>query len=197
MERDFKKDVANHKMEILLDNGLYRHLYFRNPKCFSMWFEIVTWPGKLAICGDMGDFVFRRIQDMFSFFRGEEDNPNFGYWAEKIVADERNGGHKYFSDDLFKQEVERWAKDYSEDFTKKKKKDLMLSIQEEIFDWMDDLTPEEKYRRVMDFEYEGKNIFQDFWEVSCKEYTVQYKWCCHAIPWAIKMYDEAKEGVAV
>lgn len=197
MERDFKKDVVNHKMEVVVDNGVHRHLTFRNPKCFSMWFDIVTWPGHLTICGDMGCYVFRRVHDMFTFFRDRDNRPNFGYWAEKIVANERNGGHEEFSEKLFEKRVREWAKDYSEDFSPKKKKDLMACIDEEIFEWIDDLSPEERYRRVIEFEYEGKNIFQDFWEVNSKEYTVHYRWCCYAIPWAIRMYDEAKKEVGV
>ena len=67
----FLKDVKNHGMEVRRDDGLYRHLIFRAPKdSWHQWFEVVTWPGSLAINGDMGSWCFSRIEDMFEFFRG-------------------------------------------------------------------------------------------------------------------------------
>jgi hypothetical protein len=70
-EEVFLKDVEKHEMKVLLDNGLYRHLRFAATGQYSwnQWFEIITWPGKLAYSGDMGTYVFERIEDMFEFFR--------------------------------------------------------------------------------------------------------------------------------
>jgi hypothetical protein len=72
-EQSFLKDIANHQLEILLDNGVYRHLRFKaNANSWNMWFDVVTWPGFLAYSGDMGCFVFTRIADMFEFFRSNK-----------------------------------------------------------------------------------------------------------------------------
>lgn len=68
----FLQDVADHKMTVVMDNGVYRHLRFANSDsklAFNQWFDIVTWPGFLAYSGDMGCFVFSRLKDMFEFFR--------------------------------------------------------------------------------------------------------------------------------
>ena len=59
------RDVAKHKMTVRLDNGLYRHLLFRQPDTSNLWFEIVTWPHCLTIHGDMGTWSFSRVEDMF------------------------------------------------------------------------------------------------------------------------------------
>ncbi len=83
-EEQFLKDVAGHKMRIHRDDGLYRHLEFRGPQGWHHWFEVVTWPNGLIIRGDMGNWAFSRIEDMFSFFRGQRINP--GYWQEKLLA---------------------------------------------------------------------------------------------------------------
>ncbi len=32
----------------------------------------------------------------------------------------------------------------------------------------------------------------DCWEWGCKEYTFHFLWCCYAIAWGIKTYDESK-----
>ena len=61
-EERFLKDAAAHQMEVLRDDGVNRHLRFKNPESSAYWFEIITWPGTLCIDGDMGTFVFRRLQ---------------------------------------------------------------------------------------------------------------------------------------
>jgi|SRR5665213_1794470 len=91
----FLADVANHELTIKQDNGLYRHLYFRQLGNSNMWFEIVTWPGALTINGDMGSWSFSRVDDMFRFFRSKELRINSSYWAEKITSESRYGGKGY------------------------------------------------------------------------------------------------------
>jgi len=76
----FLADVAGHKMTVLLDNGLHRHLRFRSSKdSWNMWFEIVTWPGCLMLHGDMGSWCFSRLDDMFAFFRSDKMAINAHY----------------------------------------------------------------------------------------------------------------------
>lgn len=59
-EARFPSDIATHRMTVIKDDGVYRHLRFRRPdtNCYS--FDILTWPGYLAYVGDMGDYVFQR-----------------------------------------------------------------------------------------------------------------------------------------
>ena len=91
-EESFLNDVSKHEMKVLLDNGIYRHLRFKQQGSSNMWFDVVTWPGFLAYTGDMGAFVFARLEDMFEFFRGRpvDDKDklyiNLGYWGEKLEA---------------------------------------------------------------------------------------------------------------
>jgi hypothetical protein len=45
-QQDFLRDVRQHEMAIARDDGIYRHLVFRQPE--NSWlhrFEIITWPG--------------------------------------------------------------------------------------------------------------------------------------------------------
>lgn len=109
----FQRDTATHRMTVLHDDGLYRHLRFRShhlcndaeyrPTSSFYWFDLITWPGSLAINGDCGSFVFSRITDMFEFFRSRYGiNPQ--YWAEKLRAPEPAGATEY-SEDRFRQLV--------------------------------------------------------------------------------------------
>jgi hypothetical protein len=104
----FARDTKDHQMQVLRDDGLYRHLRFRRPRTqtSAYWFDLITWPGRLTVDGDCGTFTFARLTDMFEFFRGGRINP--GYWAEKI----QSAGHgppqdlaRTCSEDLFRKLV--------------------------------------------------------------------------------------------
>ncbi len=100
----FAKDTAHHEMTVLHEDGLYRHLRFKRPDRSEYWFELVTWPGALAISGDMGGYTFRRIEDMFAFFRQpRSDVINPHYWSEKL--DGGRDSAKAYDEDLFKRRV--------------------------------------------------------------------------------------------
>ena len=69
-----KANTANHTLDVLHDDGLYRHLRMSTDDSFIWSWEIITWPGRLAIRGDIGrELVFTRVPDMFDFFR----DPNY------------------------------------------------------------------------------------------------------------------------
>jgi hypothetical protein len=89
----FAADVRGHKLTVLHEDGLYRHLRFQKPGTHFYWFDLITWPGCLAINGDMEGYTFSRVEDMFTFFRASSGwnsktiNPQ--YWAEKLRAASR------------------------------------------------------------------------------------------------------------
>lgn len=202
----FAADVKDHRMTVLRDDGLYRHVRFirwappregGDPRPTSFyWFDLITWPGCLAISGDMGGFMFARIDDMFDFFRGQRINPQ--YWAEKIRA---GGPSREFSEDRFKQVV-------IEEFTDAVKagdapRGLGKALRTEILG-----DPEIHYedgarRALAEFEYyrNEKDRYSpkrpDFrfvpdWEWDFSDWSYRYLWCCHAIQWGIRQYTEQK-----
>jgi hypothetical protein len=118
----FQRETATHRMTVLHDDGLYRHLRFRahhlcndaeyRPTSSFYWFDLITWPGALTINGDCGTFAFSRVTDMFEFFRSKYGiNPQ--YWAEKVRGETRV---KSYSEDKFRalvaDEVKEAAKDW-------------------------------------------------------------------------------------
>lgn len=180
---DFQKDVAKHVMTVKLDHGLYRHLVFKQPSTSNHWFEIVTYPWKLVLSGDMGTWVFSRLEDMFEFFRTDR-TPNFDYWAEKIQGG-NNGGRldcKVYDGDAYKarlmERLDHQERDEAETA------DLKEKLNE--LDWDDE---QAIYRQVNDLD-----IFTDLYETSMQVYSYRYMWCCHAIVWGIKEYDKSKEA---
>lgn len=111
----FTRETRLHKLEILHDDGLYRHLRCRG-RHGVYWFDVVTWPGSLAIRGDLnGAYVFSRTPDMFGFFRmRSEGSINPDYWAEKL-PEGRRSVQKY-SEDLLLQNMRQALRDEYESF---------------------------------------------------------------------------------
>lgn len=192
---NFLKDVSRHEMSVLMDNDLYRHIRFKRPDSIIYYFDIITWPGKLCITGDMGTYVFARIPDMFEFFRSprrDVSDVNLPYWAEKIQAADRSGVKK-FSSQKFRQAIEECIQDMDiltdlelgddVEGLRQRVEDEVLSCNENEY---------EAVQAAMDFTYNGTQPFQDFWDVSIKEYTYSYTWCCYAIVWGIMQYDGCK-----
>lgn len=191
----FAEDTKDHVMTVELDQGVHRCLYFGKPGTSSYSFRIVTWPGHLGYSGDMGDFMFCRLEDMFKFFRGERINPS--YWAEKCVAVSRDGGVEEFSADAFlaavRSEIEaRW--DRVEDAPPELVEDVMREAEQHAHDSRESaITWAVNY--AFDWEHNGDSgtfTMQDFWEHDCTAYTHRFLWCLHALVWGIGKYDESK-----
>lgn len=187
----FKKAVIEHEMIVVRDDGLHRHLTFKRPKSGVYHFHITTWPGYLAISGDVGCYVFSRLPDMFRFFRGDGINPS--YWGEKLQSIERNGGYRAFSEDFFhgaiKSDFEQWSFDDDEQKAK-----AWEALQDS--DLSEDSTPEslgDAVRTAMDYECPVTgNRFGDFWDHCLEDYTFSFLWCCHAIRWAVGEVDRRR-----
>lgn len=198
----FDRDVANWTMEVLLDNGLYRHLRFRMPDGGFRWFDIVTWPGRLVITGDCETFVFTRLEDMFQFFRqnGDNDGINPGYWQEKIV-DGRDRCKNFDWDDFRaaalaqfdrvtidkeNQELRDRARKYLEDTIDESEPDVHGAVE---------LIRTYAYRPggfgtpvYFQFDHDDSSLAGDSWDF-------HYIWCCRAIVFAIKQYDQHKANL--
>lgn len=185
VQADFERDIVAHQMTVKLDQGLYRHLLFKAPGSSNHWFEIVTYPWKLVISGDMGTWVFSREEDMFEFFRG--DRVNIGYWAEKV----QNGVSgcskeaKVYDADTYKSRIYQRLNDCG--LTKRQRQSIIRELND--LDWEDE---HQVQRDLYEFDHDGFQ-FTDLWETDTTVYSYHYQWCCHAIVWAIKQYD-AKEA---
>jgi len=207
----FLRDTAEHKMEVVLDQGLHRHLKFRKPGTGCYGFDIVTWPGYLAISGDMGAAMFTRLPDMLEFFRDKPDRHdaggglyiNCGYWAEKCVAND--GEKKEFDTDLFRECVKARFDEYVEEHTEEGEappawaaelweeieQDVLLTTEDHESTFfaiknMDEFKPDGA-------EYEGFR-FSDAWESSnsLEDYRFHFIWRLYAIAYAVRAYDETK-----
>lgn len=191
-EQGFLDCVKSHKINVLMDNGVYRHIRFKAPDTGNQYFDLITYPEFLVYSGDMGCFVFTRLHDMFNFFRGDGINP--GYWHEKLEAHDRMDGSEEFDVDTFHSIVRESANQQIDDMGIDVEK--ADEIREELEDAIGGVENEYEARKVAsDFDMHGVN-FPDFWEYSLERFTYRYLWACHAIQWGIGQYDASREGGA-
>ena len=187
----FLKCVSNHQMEVLLNNGVYRHLRFKAPDTGNQHFHLVTFPGRLVYCGDMGSYVFERTQDMFAFFRCPDRGVNLGYWAEKVDAQDRDGVTE-FSMDRVKEIVTEIVTDQAEDFDESERPKLQEELElllESIDVDAHELSDVVRVAESLGNELIDSDWFSDLWEYSTETYTYRFEWACYAIAWGIEQYD--------
>ena len=211
-EAEFLRDVSGHQMNVLHEDGIYRHIRFRRPGDSCYWFDLVTIPGKLIYTGDMGTFVFARLEDMFEFFRtdreyaarkGHELCINSGYWAEKLLAVDgaSKGSCEEFDADAFRRVINEyrvgWMRSaYSRNtLDKDQRRELWDAVEDDVLSNIDEYGTDVQ-RLAYDFRH-SKHYFSDLFEHRFTRYTRTFLWCCYAIAWGVKTYDESKQLAVV
>lgn len=196
----FRRETADHAMTVLHDDGLYRHVRFQRqvwrpplaaPQRSSMyWFELITAPGSLIFQGDGDSFVFRRVEDMFEFFRGPVGDINPSYWGEKLT-DGRDRVLKFNS-----EKFERRVKDAFVEACRDGgvPSGTGLALREDVLDLSD--YEHEARRALNEFEHKGFR-FYDTYEWDFDDYDWWFLWALHGIVWGIAQYDAAKATPAV
>lgn len=199
-EEEFLRDVSNHEMHIIKDDGLYRHLRFKRPGTSVMYFDLIAWPDRLCYTGDMGTYVFSRLEDMFQFFRADRERAtrhghglaiNLGYWSEKVLSGDRSGrgnGIKEFSIELARKSLKEYVRDYA-DPPKNERSEFHSDLRDSIYYSEDEWEFVEAVRN-----YRSKHLcLSDFLiDANFDEYTHHFVWCCYALAWGIQKYDEHK-----
>lgn len=206
-EESFLKDVAEHQMHVLMDNGVYRHLRFKAPGTMIEHFDIITYPGYLVYSGDMGCYVFYRLTDMFQFFRTDREylsngktlGINLGYWSEKLQAVDGNRHESSvmeYSEELFRDAVkdyfDNWVSDREP--TDKEKQELWDDLESCVLSYADE-GEHKAIEMAMDYRADKADFeMTDFYERTLREYTCRFVWCCYALAWGIQQYDKANEA---
>ena len=199
----FNKDIADHELEVIVDNGVNRILEFRNKNGSSNQFFIVMQAkGRICFTGDMGEFVFTNHDaDMLAWFHG---NMSLSYVAEKC----RTGGTRKFDEDSAKESikmmVDDFCTDYIYDYSESGCDDedddnfevalanWQQSLYDEVLDDLDFESEEAFYRTAynlsvrvddsMKFEIDACD------GIGCMEYTGHFKWCVAAMNKVADLY---------
>jgi hypothetical protein len=152
----------------------------------------------------MGTYVFSRLDDMFEFFRtdrlhsrnGDSLAINPSYWGEKLQAIDRGDGYKKWSADRFnqivKEQLVEWWRESGLD--REGRKRLREEVTSDVLDHcFDDDSGHFAMQAAFSFETEigGRKFeFVDFFDHQFEEYSYRFIWCCYAIAWGVKHYDE-------
>jgi hypothetical protein len=215
----FASNVAGHRMFVRLDQGLYRHLVFEQRKhSWNDRFEIITAPGSLTITGDRGAHTFRRIADMFQFFRMRSTpyGINASYWAEKLPDSGRSVKvySQYAMEQHLRQELRDLAEDYQRELLEWRNEDaqygeeagdkpkmpkVLRQARQLVFDALVDgdlMYSETAHVLVEDLRRVG--VAEDAWEWDLTDWDFHFLHNLHAIAWGIQQYDRAvKSGLHV
>lgn len=207
-EAEFLASIAGHQMQVMHDSGEFRHIRFGKPGTNCMHFNLTTVPGYLMITGDMGDWTFSRLRDMFEFFRAPERygpglHINLGYWSEKLVACECAGrfkskGATEFDPKKFRAAIWRRALGLARDAKQCGADDEEVAeLIDELKDVRDKADDGEQIAcaAANDFEFTctaGRYCLQDFFESDLSGYRHSFIWACYAIAWGIQQYDAAQ-----
>ena len=193
----FLEDVASHQLTVNLDQDVYRDITIKKPNDVHMHYNITTRPGFLMFSGDMGDFIFERTNDMFGFFRSEDEKYyiNPGYWGEKVQAGEVSKFDSAIACDSVKQYLTNYLDDLdlSDSEDREKSKQALEAVNDFIggnqhsgeFDFWTEINS-------WDADDAGGLELSDFWEASTTAKTYHFIWACYAIVHAIKLYDGFK-----
>lgn len=191
----FARETRHHEMTVLLDQGMYRHLRFANPKSSLYWYEITTTPNQLVFSGDGESFTFRLGLDMFEMFRhsAASGDINATYWAEKC----RTGNARSYSRERFEEYVWKQVADAEPYY-----RALRDDVREEIFDdAMYDVDYESAaLMAVLGYTYhlsrrpdaKGNRVpfrFKYIHEWDLQDFDWWFLFACHAIADAIAKYD--------
>jgi hypothetical protein len=203
-EEKFLKDISAHEMIVIRDDGINRHIRFKKPGTGCMHFDLITWPGYLCYTGDMGTYVFQRLEDMFEFFRtdrkyslrdGATLSINPSYWGEKLQSVDRHGGYEEFDKDKFTAVINsyrvNWMREYRHILDKDERRELWEAVEQDVL-WSLDDHEQSAFIAANSFSHRvnGKNFaFDDLWEHRLNSYTYRFIWCCYALAWGIEQYD--------
>lgn len=199
----FENETTEHRMTVLHDDGVYRHLRFAKPST-GMWsWSIVTWPGHLAIAGDIGDgWSFSREHDMVNFFaRGLGHGIDFRYWWEKMPGQLRDAGRK-FSPNVLKQSALDTIREW--ELGTEHEARAIAQFEDE---WSGVLYESyEQFHGVLDsFEYvvdkgareTDRYEFYDTWEWDSTDFDHHFLLACHAIAFSVRKYREYEAAIEV
>lgn len=179
----FEAETSTHQMYVEMDESPdrpYRHIRFSQPGTRIWTWSLVTWPGCLAISGDLESFTFRRLHDMFDFFRSPI-NP--GYWAEKIIAGQPR---TRFCPERFVEAVSDHVEDQRDWLSPDDFEALKRDVQKQLLDDPPEYL-EQAHEWLADYTFDNFE-FCDTWEWDLGGWDHHFLISLHAIHYGVKTY---------
>ena len=210
MTSQFTKDIARHEMTICHDDGLYRHLRFAcqpvpyvEPCTSNRSFQLFTAPGTLGISGDMGTYIFARLQDMFRFFDAPAGRINPEYWSEKVTAQDVHCPIRTFSQEKFKEVVLQDFQDRKYAFEPAEQELLLSKLKRDVLGDPDTYHEVGAREALRNFVFYSKRPgeqriefdYSESWEMDFNDFSYHFLWCLEAIVFGIARYRKVTGNV--
>lgn len=190
-----KDRLAKYQLEILHDDGLYRHLYYSWPSDpygrNNCSFHVITAPNTVTIYGDwMNAYTLHREPDMLRDFLNVS-RVDYSYWAEKLDMANKHNSIKSIDEELFMREVEEYLNEYYDDDEEKAENYL-----EQIRDIIQfDSAYAHPITQLLDIKFwetdysdtNATDIF-DYEDTFGEHYTHEWVRVCLALQWAANTY---------
>lgn len=198
----FIRDVALHQLEVLREDGVYRHLRFKRPGTNAYYFDIVTWPGYLTVTGDMGTWTFSREHDMIrQFFPSDiAVGINPSYWSEKIEAGTHGGRDAIcfeFDEDNFMASLNRYIDEWREGLDEEDDASEIedaLSVRDSLFQEgfnNSSVAAHAVYNAYWPRSIDTYDLAESI-NYSLNKFSFHFLWICYAIVWGAGRYEASK-----
>jgi len=177
----FARETDGFVVEVLHQDGDYRHIRFGRPGETWGSTDVHTWPGGVVTSGDMADgWMFTRPLE---FFTGRV---NLHYWQEKLTRGCRLQSRE-FSLDTLRASVRYAADDF--DVPAEHRAELDAKLADLIMDIEWDSTSDSARNRLDEFEFAYTDIdgvsrtveFYDVSDIDAEDYTWHFTWACHVL----------------
>lgn len=181
--RQFKAETAEHVLTIHHDDGLYRHLKMGKPGTGIWSWSLATWPGHMALTGDIGrGYLWRREADMLEWAdtsrypRYDDGAPAIpaDYWAEKLTGACRDSAQRYSPEVALRLTREKLTEDGAPGIA------MVLAAASIILDDAD----ESVARDWLYEQFPNSNT----WEWDLTEFDLHYLLACYAVAHTIRAY---------
>lgn len=211
----FCENTKDHRLTVEREAGVERRLYVSTPGT-GMWsWHVITWPGYLAVVGDIADgYVFSRVTDMLDFFSSgaaidlEAEPPRIDvrYWAEKLQGPARNSVRIY-SAQRFLAWVQSCLDEHHELGTEaiaeikaelaeaedpqpvQQQLDDVLARRREVLDEAGEAGENE--HEAIDWIYtQSQDLIADPSEAELRDWDVHFIYACWAIALTVKLWHE-------
>ncbi len=171
------KAFKDHVITVEHEHGLYRHYRCAQPGTVNLHFHIVTFPGRLIVCGDIGDMAWERCPDMLEWAKGSLHSTS--YFAEKVW---RCIETEEFSKEVAQAEVERQYQDAIGDMDGDDSPDAVtrLAALEQERDELLVAADDDEHAFISDY-YASDWYGGDF--PNCKAFTREFLRCREAVRW--------------
>lgn len=178
-----KQSFELHCVDVLHKHELYRHYRCAKPGTGVYRFDIITWPGYLAVVGDIGDLLLCRTADMLAW--AENSIHDAGYMAEKTI---RPIDTEEESEELMLAILkEAYANKFEYNFLDRGTKP---TAEERVYSDLSD-----EFQLVQSSISDGRGPaalydtgwFDEFPDI--KVYNSNFRWCQQALLWFFANYD--------